>query len=109
MKARVLWLSTAVIGGLIGIAAFETRALDAQVMTSQQMPARDAHRHHDRFRGRRGAVIHRGVRHIHAGQQRHLGLELEEILQRALRHLRLVRRVGGQKLAALDQVGKGGS
>ena len=42
MKARVLWLSTAVIGGLIGLAAFETRALDAQVMTSQQMPARDA-------------------------------------------------------------------
>ena len=33
-----------------------------------------------------------------------LGLELEQVLQRALRDLGLVRRVGGQELAALDHV-----
>ncbi len=58
----------------------------------------------DGFGGRGGAVIHRGIGHIHAGQQGHLGLELEQILQRALRHFRLVGRVGGEELAALDQV-----
>ena len=53
---------------------------------------------------RRGAVIERGIGHLHAGQQRHLALELEQHLQRALAHLRLVRRVGGQELAAHQQL-----
>ncbi len=66
--------------------------------------ARDAVRHHHRFAGGGRPVVHRGVGDIHAGQQRHLGLELEQILQRALRHLRLVRRVGSEEFAALDQV-----
>ncbi len=35
---------------------------------------------------------------------RDLGLEFEEILQRALRDLGLVRRVGGEEFRALDQV-----
>ncbi len=39
-----------------------------------------------------------------AGQHRHLGLELEQVLQRALGDLRLIGRVGGEELRALDQV-----
>ena len=50
------------------------------------------------------AVVHRGVGDLHAGQQRDLGLEFEQGLQRALRDFRLVGRVGGQEFAALDQV-----
>ena len=60
--------------------------------------------HHHRLGGRGGAVIHRRIGHIHAGDQRHLGLELEEILQRPLGDLGLVGRVGGEELAALDEV-----
>ncbi len=50
------------------------------------------------------AVVHGGVGDLHAGEVRDLGLELEQVLQRALRNLRLVGRVGGQELRALDQV-----
>jgi hypothetical protein len=39
-----------------------------------------------------------------AEQPRDLRLELEQHLQRALRDFRLIGRVGGQELAALDQV-----
>ena len=54
---------------------------------------------------RRGrAVVHGGVGDLHAGQVRDLRLELEQVLQRALRDLRLIGRVGGQELGALDQV-----
>ena len=60
------------------------------------------HRHRLGRRGR--AVIHGGVGDFHAGQQAHLGLELEQVLQRALGDFRLVGRVGGEELAALDQV-----
>ena len=61
-------------------------------------------RHQHSLTGRRRAVIHGGVGHLHAGQPAHLGLELEQNLQRALADLGLVRRVGGQELRALDQV-----
>ena len=68
----------------------------------------DAVRHHHRL-GRGGrAVIHGGVGDLHAGEQAHLGLELEQVLQRALGDFRLVGRVGGKELAALDQVVHGG-
>ena len=60
--------------------------------------------HHHGFGAGRGPVVKRGVRHVHAGDQRHLGLELEQVLQRALGDFRLIRRVRGQELAALDQV-----
>jgi hypothetical protein len=50
------------------------------------------------------AVVHRGVGDIAAIEPRHLRLELEQGLQRALGDFRLVRRVAGQELAALDQV-----
>ena len=46
----------------------------------------------------------RGVGHRQAGQGRDLGLELEQHLQRALGDLRLVGRVAGQELRALDDV-----
>ena len=39
-----------------------------------------------------------------ADHPRHLRLELEQHLQRALRDFRLIGRVGGEELAALDQV-----
>ena len=51
-----------------------------------------------------GAVVERGVGNIHAGELSHLGLELEQHLQRALGDFGLVRGVGGQKLRALDEV-----
>jgi hypothetical protein len=41
---------------------------------------------------------------IGSEQPRDLGLEFEQHLQRALRDFRLIGRVGGQELAALDQV-----
>ena len=64
----------------------------------------DAVRHQHGLGAGGRAVVHRGVRHLHAGEQRHLGLELEQVLQRALGDLRLIGRVGGEELAALDQV-----
>ena len=60
--------------------------------------ARDAHRHQRRFRRRRGAVVHRGVRDLEAGEPADHRLPLEDRLQRALADLRLVRRVGGVEL-----------
>ncbi len=67
-------------------------------------PTGDAVCHHHRFGRGTAAVVHGGVRHLHAGDERHLGLKLEEILQRALRHLGLIGRVGGEELAALDEM-----
>ena len=67
-------------------------------------PPRHPPRHADRFPARGRAVVHAGVRDVGPEQARDLRLELEQHLQRALRDLGLVRRVGGQELAALDQV-----
>ena len=63
-----------------------------------------AARHQHGLGGRGRAVIHRGVRDLHAGEQRHLGLEFEQDLQRALRDFGLIGRVGGEKFRALDQM-----
>ena len=52
-------------------------------------------RHQHRFGGRGRAVVHRGVRHLHAGEQRHLRLKFEQVMQRALRDFGLIRCVGG--------------
>ena len=53
--------------------------------------------------GRDGeAVVAGRVRHVHPGQLADRRLVLEDRLQHALAHLRLVRRVGGQELAALQ-------
>ncbi len=69
----------------------------------RRTPPGDANRHHHRLGRTRRAIIHRGIRQVHAGEFRNHRLELEDGLQRALRKLRLIRRVGGQKFAALHQ------
>ena len=52
--------------------------------------------------GDRGAVVAGRVRDVHARQLADRGLILEDRLEDALAHLRLVGRVGGQELAALE-------
>ena len=64
---------------------------------------RAAARHQHRLGAGARAVVHRGVGDLHPRNQRDLGLELEQRLQRPLRDLRLIGGVGGQELAALDQ------
>ena len=53
--------------------------------------------HHHCLGGGGGAVVHGGVGDIHAGEGRDLRLELEQVLQRALGDLGLVRRVRRKK------------
>ena len=60
--------------------------------------------HHHGFGGGGGTVIERSIRHFHAGEQCHLGLEFEQILQRALGDFRLVGRVAGEEFRPLDQM-----
>ena len=60
--------------------------------------------HHRRLGAAGRPVIQGRVGDIHAGDQGDLGLELEQRLQRALRHLRLIGCVGGQKFSPLDQM-----
>ncbi len=67
-------------------------------------PAGDPPRHADRFPACGRAIVHRRIGDFTAKQPRDLRLEFEQHLQRALRDFRLVRRVGGQELAALDEV-----
>ena len=66
-------------------------------------PPGDPERHVDRLQAGGGAVIHRRIGDIEAGDQRDLGLELEQRLQGSLRYLRLVGRIRGEELAPLDQ------
>src|SRR6266481_5884313 len=63
----------------------------------------DADRHHHGLGGARRTVVHRGIRQVHAGEFRDHRLELEDGLQRALRKLRLVRRIRSQEFAALHE------
>ena len=67
-----------------------------------------AHRHERSFRHRRGAVVHRRVRHVHAGQARDHGLEFVDELQRALARLSLVGRVGAVEFPARGNRPHGG-
>jgi len=68
------------------------------------LPARDAMRHEHGLARRRRAVVHRSICDFHAGELGDLRLELEEILQRALRDLRLIRRVAREKLRSLNEM-----
>ena len=68
------------------------------------LAAGDAGRHRHRFPARGRSVVERGIRHRTAIETRHLRLELEQHLERALRDFRLIRRVGGQEFAALNNV-----
>ena len=67
-------------------------------------PLGHAARHADGFPAGGRAVIHRRIGNIAAVQPRDLRLELEQHLQRALRDFGLIGRVGGQELAALDDM-----
>ena len=67
-------------------------------------PFRDPPGHRDGLPARGRSVVHRCIGHLGSEQPRHLRLELEQHLQRTLRDFRLVRGIGGQELAALDQV-----
>ena len=60
--------------------------------------------HQHRFAAGGRAVVHRRVGDLHAGEVRHLRLELEQNLERALRDFRLVGRVAGQELGTLDEM-----
>ena len=60
--------------------------------------------HHGSFRRSGCAVVHRGVCNVHARQLCNHRLILEDVVERALRYLGLVRRVGRQELRALDEV-----
>src|SRR6185437_5894702 len=60
--------------------------------------AAHAHGHHGGLGGGGGAVVHGGVRYLHAGEFADHGLEFENGLQRALRDFRLVGSVGGEEL-----------
>ncbi len=64
----------------------------------------DRARHQGGLRHRRGAVVHGRVGDVEPHELADQALELVDGLQRALAHLRLVRRVGGVELAAPDQV-----
>ncbi len=94
--------------GLIGLAhqRFNHIAVMRMQATRQHglLALGDPLRHQHGFAAGGGAVIQRGIGHIHAGDQRHLGLEFKQVLQRALGDFRLVGRVGGEEFAALDQV-----
>ena len=79
-----------------------------RVQRARQHDARpfrlDAQRHEHRLRGRRRAVVHAGVGHLHPEQHRDQRLKLEDRLQRPLAHLGLVRRVGGVELGPLQDL-----
>ena len=65
-------------------------------------PPRQPLRHQHGFRRRRRAVVHGGVCDFLPRQLAHQRLKFENGLQRALRDFRLIRRVGSEKFAALD-------
>ena len=66
--------------------------------------ALDSPSHQDGLGHRTRPVIHRRVRDIDTEQLTDDGLELEDRLQRALRELGLVGRVGGVELTALQEL-----
>ena len=68
------------------------------------LAARYALGHHHGLGAGGGAVVHRRIGHIEAGEGGHLGLELEQHLQCTLGDFRLIRRVAGQEFRALDDV-----
>ena len=93
------------IAGHGGEGAHDLGVVRMQAARQQGLFAlRHAVGHQHGLAGAGRAVIHRGVGDLHAGQRRDLRLELEEVLQRALRDLGLVGRVAGQEFRALDQM-----
>ena len=87
--------------GLFGVGAGDLTVIGMQRGGDQRLRSVvDALRHQNRFRHRRRAVVHRGVRRVHAGQLANQRLKFENRLQCALRDFRLIGRVSGQKFAA---------
>ena len=68
------------------------------------VPLGQPRRHHDGLPACGGAIVHGGVGHRAPIEPRDLRLEFEQHLQGALRDFRLIRRIGGQELTALDDV-----
>ena len=66
--------------------------------------ARQPMGHQHRLAARGRTVVHRGVCDFHSGQGGHLGLELEQDLQRPLGNLGLIGRVAGQEFGTLDEM-----
>ena len=63
------------------------------------------HTHHHGFGRSSRTIVHGCIRHVKSGESCHHRLVFENILQRALRNLGLIRRVRGRKLTALRNVG----
>ena len=99
-KGELLELQPLVCGGrdrdLAIVRMYRGRHQDARRLRL----AVGAHRHECGLCGGGGAVVHRGVRDLHAGQARNHGLEFVDQLQRALARLRLVGGVGAVELPA---------
>ncbi len=64
--------------------------------------------HHRGFGGGGGAVVHRGVADVHAGERGHHRLVFEDVVEGALGDLSLVGRVAREELGALDEGGDDG-
>ena len=58
--------------------------------------------HHHGFGRGGGTVVERGIRDVHARQFGHHALVFKDVVERALRDFRLVRRVAGQEFRPLD-------
>ncbi len=71
--------------------------------TKTPVAAGNTHCHGDGFGSAGRTVVHGGVGDLHACELADHGLELEDGLQGSLGNLRLVRRVRGEELTALDE------
>ena len=60
--------------------------------------------HHHGFGSCCGTVVHGGIADVHARELGHHRLILEDVVQRALRNLGLIRCVGGEELRTLDEI-----
>ena len=115
-RLRRLGRATAVLGevdrdghdldarpGAVGLQDAPVVGVDAGRHGNARAPG-EAAGHERRLGGGGRAVVVRGARDLHAGQLTDQRLELVDALERALGHLRLVRRVRGRELRAPDHL-----
>ena len=62
-----------------------------------------SHSHHHSLSSSCSSIVHRGVGDVHTCEFGHHALILEDIMERALRDLCLIRGVGGKELRTLQQ------
>src|SRR6185295_509534 len=74
-----------------------------RISNDELIAASDSMRHKHSFGGSGRAVVHRGIRDIHAGELADHRLKLEVVLKRAMAEFRLIRRVCRKELRARDQ------